>query len=147
MLQITNPKRFWLIIIVIIVVISLLVWHAVWGTGVILKTGDISVDPGTSAGTLWQQLVKQGYSDRTLPWKWYGRQAKANQKLQAGTYHVDKGESIHAAVQAFVTGATSQTDFSITYPEGFTLSQIGARTAARGLGTEADFKAAAMPAL
>lgn len=142
MIQITNPKRFASLIAIAVLVI-LLVFKLAWGSSTILKTGDIALASGTSAKLFWKTLAREEYTARTLPWTYWSWRKEAAGKLQAGTYHLEVGETVAAVVDRFINGETTTDELTITYPEGFTLKQIAARTAARGLSTEKEFTAAA----
>lgn len=143
MIAITNPKKFTALAVVTLVIIGAIVFRYVWGAGVMLKTGDIEIRQGEPASQIWRELVNDGYSDRTIPWKWYGRSGSA-QKIQAGIYHVEKGEKIKQVITRFITGDVSDSEVSITFPEGFTLQQIAERLEQKGIGTAKGFEAEAI---
>jgi len=139
MVAILNRKKFTLNILVILVVILALLFRIVWGSGVMKKTGDIEIAQGKSAAEIWRTFVDDGYSDRTIPWKYYGRKNNAAAKIQAGKYHVEKGEKISEIVRRLATGDVRLKEFSVTFPEGFTLEQIAARFADRTGKTKESF--------
>ena len=139
MISITNPKKFSVIVFIVVIILGAIVFRYVWGAGVMLKTGDIEIRQGEPASQIWRELVNDGYSDRTIPWKWYGRSGSA-EKIQAGIYHVEKGEKIKPVITRFITGDVSDSEVSITFPEGFTLQQIGERLEQHGIGTAKDFE-------
>jgi UPF0755 protein len=131
MVAVTNSKKFTLVLLLTLVVVGLILFRMAWGSGTIKKTGDIEIAHGDTAAQIWRSLVEEGYSDRTIPWKYYGRADNAAAKIQAGTYHVEKGEKISQVVQRFARGDVQTNEFSVTFPEGFTLSQVAARYADR----------------
>lgn len=139
MIRITNSKKFTTILLITIFVIGAGIFRIVWGAGVILKTGEVEITQGETGSQVWRALVKDGYSDRTIPWKWYGRSGSAG-KIQAGIYHVDKGESVKVVINRFFGGDVNQKEVSITFPEGFTIAQIGQRLEQRGVGTATGFE-------
>ncbi|MEK7499942.1 MAG: endolytic transglycosylase MltG [Patescibacteria group bacterium] len=139
MITIINPKKFTLNLLIACVVFGIIIFRLVWGSGVIKKTGEIEIAQGKSAAEIWRTLVDEKYSDRTIPWKYYGRKNNTAAKIQAGTYHVEKGESISAVVKRFATGDVQSKEFSVTFPEGFTLAQIAARYADRTGKTKESF--------
>ncbi|HSX25015.1 MAG TPA: endolytic transglycosylase MltG [Candidatus Andersenbacteria bacterium] len=139
MISITNPKKFTVILLILVIVIGLGIFRFVWGSGAILKTGDVEISQGESGSQVWRQLIHDGYSDRTIPWKWYGRSGSAD-KIQAGIYHVEKGEKIKTVINRFISGDVSDSEVSITFPEGFTLQQIAERLEQHGIGTAKDFE-------
>jgi UPF0755 protein len=136
MINITNPKKFF-INIILLILIALVAFRVVWGSGEIEKTGDVTIAQGAKASDVWRMLVDDGYADRTIPWKYYGRVNNAAAKIQAGTYHIEEGENISDIVDRFAKGDTKSDEFSVTFPEGFTVSQIAARLKDRGI-TDAD---------
>lgn len=146
MIQITNPKKFWLLVLAVVLIVFFVVWKIAWGSAVILKSGDVTIELGTRAGTLWKTIVSEGYSSRVLPWKYYSRVYRADSKLQVGVYHLEKGELVKTVVLRFAQGDVSSQEVAITYPEGFTLNQIASRTVAKNIGTESDFIAQAKAA-
>lgn len=131
MLSITNHKKFTITVLVVGAIVGITLFRLVWGSGVIKKTGDIEIEKGKSAAEIWRNLVNDDYSDRTIPWKYYGRKDNAAAKIQAGIYHVEKGENISEVVKRFASGDVQTKEFSVTFPEGFTLTQVAARYADR----------------
>ncbi len=131
MVAITNPKKFTLVLVIVVIIVGVILFRLTWGSGAIKKTGDIEISQGDTAAQIWRSLVEEGYSDRTIPWKYYGRKDNAAAKIQAGTYHVEKGEKISEVVDRFAHGDVQTKEFSVTFPEGFTLSQVAARYADR----------------
>lgn len=143
MIAITNPKKFSAILLVSVIVIGAIIFRLVWGSGVVLKSGDVEIAQGESGSQIWRNLVKNGYADRTIPWKWYGRSGNA-EKIQAGIYHVEKGETAYMVIHRFIAGDVNQKEVAITFPEGFTIMQIGQRLEQRGIGTAKEFIAGAI---
>lgn len=139
MVAITNPKKFSLVLLVGILVVGSVLFRITWGSGTIKKTGDIEIAQGDTAAQIWRSLVEEGYSDRTIPWKYYGRKDNAAVKIQAGTYHVERGEKISDVVQRLASGDVQTNEFSVTFPEGFALSQVAARYADRTGKTQQSF--------
>lgn len=133
-----SAQKFSLIALVVLVIAGVITYRLVWGSGVILKTGDVEITQGEPASEIWRTMVQDGYSDRTIPWKWYGRSGGAG-KVQAGTYHVEKGEKIKTVFGRFTSGDVNDTEFSVTFPEGFTLQQIAERLDQRGIVKSNDF--------
>ncbi len=131
MVSVTNPRKFTTVLLLVSVVIIFILFRMVWGTGVIEKTGNVEISQGKSASQVWRDLVNEGYSDRTIPWKYYGRKDNAAEKIQAGIYHVEKGEKISHVVERLAGGDVQTNELSVTFPEGFTLAQIAARVADR----------------
>lgn len=143
MIVIANWKKFTAVIFVILVIVTGLIFKLLWGTAQIQKSGEVTIAAGEPARSVWAGLANEGYTPRSLPWKYYGGKMEADTKLKVGTYVVAAGETVKDVIQRFIQGDTVPDEFSITYPEGFTLEQIATRTASRGIGTKADFIAAA----
>lgn len=147
-MEITNPRRFTQLIILIFGVIlafGLLGWRYVAADLPLRKSGTIEVAAGASARAVWEDLVAQEYTSRTGPWRYHSWRQDAAARLQAGTYNLERGERVSAVIERFVNGDTSPNEFTITFPEGFTVEQMAERVAARGIGTKEEFIAAARP--
>lgn len=144
MIQIVSPGRFLLFCLSVFLLFLLVAGWVLWGSGRLHKTGDITVAAGETAGTIYRRLAAAGYLTRPLPWRYYIWRLKAANKLHVGNYHLQAGERVAQLIQRLMAGEviTKQT---ITYPEGFTVDQVTARTAANGVGTAADFMAEAVP--
>src|SRR3989344_9634867 len=145
MIAITNKKKF-IVNIFIVVIIALVAFRLVWGSGEIQKAGDIEIAQGAKAADVWRMLVNEGYSDRTIPWKYFGRDDNAAAKIQAGTYHLEQGEKVSLVLSRFVRGETKSNEQSVTFPEGFTEKQIAARIADRQGVVVKDFLQESTPA-
>ncbi len=128
---ITNSRKFSLTLLAIVLIAGGALFRLVWGSGEIVKTGTIEIRQGEDASRIWRRLVEEGYSDRTIPWKYYGRMDNAAAKVQAGVYQVEKGENISRVLDRLVRGDVQTNEFSVTFPEGFTLAQIASRYADR----------------
>lgn len=139
MITITNKKKFSVVSIALTVVVVLVIFRLVWGNGTIRKTGDIEIAQGAKAADVWRMLVNEGYSDRTIPWKYYGRVNDTAEKIQAGVYHVEAGDKVSIVIDRFARGETKSNEQSITFPEGFTEKQIAARVADRQGTSAAEF--------
>lgn len=144
-LQITNKKRFFLFIVVILVLIGLLpvLW---WGNAKLKRSGEVVIEKGNSAQVVWGKLADQNFTGSTLPWRYNAWRNDAASALQTGTYQLEEGESVADVIGRMVRGDTVPDELTVTYPEGFTLDQIATRTAAQGLRTREEFIAAAVPA-
>lgn len=141
MIQITNPKRFITLVLILLAILWLIFWWLI--SGRILKAGDFKVESGSSGIGIGSDLEQQEFIARTLPWKVALIRAGRNTPIQAGTYKLEAGENLKAVVERMQKGEVVADELTITFPEGFTLQQIAARTAARGIGSEEDFLAAA----
>jgi UPF0755 protein len=143
--QITRPRRFIIFLVLLLLAAAYGVYFFFWGGSTVLRAGTISIAEGSSGRTVWERLVKDGYTRRTMPWRFWSWRLAATGKLKAGTYTLQAGESVRQAITDFMAGKVVNNEQTITYPEGFTLQQIAERTAARGIGTTNSFVAAAKP--
>lgn len=146
MITITNKKKFVLNIVGLCIIIFI-IFRLVWGSGEIKKTGDIEITQGEKAADIWRMLVNDGYADRTIPWKYYGRNNNNAEKIQAGIYHIEQGEHVAAVLERFVRGEVNSNEQSVTFPEGFTEAQVAARVADRQGIISAEFLQEAKPSL
>jgi UPF0755 protein len=144
MIRITNPRRFITFLVFVVVVIFVINF---FGSGKILRSGEVTITNGMAAKKVWSMLAHEGYTHTTWPWRYWDWRLKAAPKIKAGAYDISKGENAHTVIERFITGQVSSHELSITYPEGFTVDQMAARTAAQGIGTADDFKKAANPTL
>lgn len=149
MIKIERPSRFILFIVIVLVILVSSgrgLFKLAWGTTTIQKNGDFTIEEGVAANQVWQKIVTERYGTRTTSWKYYAKRNDATSSIKSGTYILNKGENIADVIQRFVSGDTMPDELSITYPEGFTLQQIAARTAAKNIGTEQEFMTSAQPA-
>ncbi len=146
MISITNKKKFSVISLVFLGIVALGIFRLVWGSGEIQKTGDVEIAQGVKAADVWRMLVNEGYSDRTIPWKYHGRENNAAAKIQAGIYHLEQGEKVALVLSRFVRGETKSDEQSVTFPEGFTENQVAARVADRQGITVKEFLQEVAPA-
>ncbi len=148
MIKIVNLWRFAAFVLVVVAVALAAasgIFRLVWGSAELRRSGQFVLERGSAAGQVWQGLAEQGFTSRALPWRYYAWRAKAGGSLQAGTYQLSAGERVPQVLRRFTTGDTTPGELTVTYPEGFTLKQIAARTAARGIATEEEFMEAAWP--
>lgn len=146
-MEITNPRRFITLLCFLGAAagVSLYFWRYATADSALTKSGEVVISAGTPAIKVWATLVAEDYTTRTMPWRYQAWRIDAASRLQAGTYKLEKGERISAVISRFVAGDTSPDEFTLTFPEGFTLQQIAERTAARGIGSTEQFMAAAVP--
>ncbi len=145
MIKITNWKRFFAFLIGLIVLLSLFLFFRPWQNTTIKRSGEFVIADGVPAGTVWSNLVSQNFSAHIFPWRYLAWKMSAASQLKSGTYHLNVGESAADVIHRFISGDVIPDELSLVFPEGFTLDQIAARAAAKGIGTAADFKAAAKP--
>ncbi|HBE90342.1 MAG: hypothetical protein A3E37_01940 [Candidatus Andersenbacteria bacterium RIFCSPHIGHO2_12_FULL_46_9] len=144
-IAITNIRRVIFLLFLSLVVLIIGLFLLLWGTPVISRTGELVIPEGSSAQTIWQQLVQQDYVDNTVPLRYYGWRLEANNNIKSGTYTLSPGEHVRDLIKRLVAGDTNSSVLTVTFPEGFTLDQIAERMAAQGIGKADDFIAAAIP--
>lgn len=143
-MKITNPKQFAIFLLIVVLAVTGVVWFAT-GSAKLKKSGEITIESGASAASVWQDLAEHSFTATTMPWRFWSSRLEAAARLKTGTYTLERGEKVKDVVERFITGDVSPDELTITYPEGFTLHQIAERTAARGIGTKQSFLAAALP--
>lgn len=144
MIQVVDRRRFSIFLVVPLVLIVAVVIF-VFSRANVRRSGEVTIKEGQAAQTVWSELQQNGFTRTTLPWRYAAWRLGATNKLQAGKYGLETGERVQRVVERFAAGDALPNEFTVTYPEGFTLEQIAARTEARGVGTAQDFKAAAQP--
>ena len=113
------------------VVIFGLLGFAIWAGGQIWKTpSDLSdkvamtVASGESVHEIAVQLKEDGLIDSVWLFEAFVRFVKRDNRLQAGTYEISRGEGIASLFMTLRYGMQT-TDVEVTIPEGYTLKQIG----------------------
>lgn len=144
-LAITNIRRVVFLLILSLAVLLLGLFLLFWGRPVINRPGELVIVEGSSAEAVWQQLVREDYVNHTLPLQYHSWRLSANHNLKSGTYALSAGEHVRDLIMRLVAGDTNSTVLTVTFPEGFTLHQVGERVAAQGIGTADDFNTAAVP--
>lgn len=143
-MRITNFPRFLFFLAILTSIVLGLVWWHISGAQLV-RGGELVVEQGTAATTLWQQAAAEGFTGGTLAWRYQAWRHQAGAGIQAGSYQLSQGEPVGEVVRRLLAGDTQHDELTLTFPEGFTLDQIAERVAARGIGTVALFKAAAVP--
>ena len=150
MITIASPRRFiifCLVVLTLTVLITYIIFRLIWGTTTLQHSGELTIQEGSAAGQIWSQLAQEEFTSRTIPWRYHTWRLDVTSDLKAGTYQLTQGETVRDVILRFVNGDMTPDELTITYPEGFTLQQMAARTAAKNIGTEQEFVQAANPAL
>ncbi len=142
-MRITDPRKFITFLLLLGVMVTVIGSFA-WGGSTIRKTGELVVAEGDGAITVWRKAVAAEFTARTLPWRYYAWRRSAAAAIKAGVYHLEAGEPVDTVIARLVAGDVIPDELSLTFPEGFTLKQMAARTAAKGIGSEKDFISAAV---
>lgn len=99
------------------------------------------VDSGEEPGTIGDALLARGLIRSRTVWDLYLRLARARGTLQAGDYQLSHAMSMAQIVAALQHGIVAQV--TVTLPEGYTQALMARAAEAAGLGTAADYAAAA----
>jgi len=144
---ITNPWRLISLgLLILLIILGIFTFKIFWGSTTIQTTAEFTIEEGSSARTIWSNMVDLGFSESALPWYLHSWRLQAANNIKSGTYSLSQGERIPNVIKRFVAGDAHTDELSITYPEGFTLQQIAARTAAQKIGTVDAFIQKATPA-
>jgi UPF0755 protein len=104
------------------------------------------VDPGETPTQIGQDLFNLGLIRNTIAFDLYTRVTNAGTKLEAGVFVLNKNMSLAQIVEALQHGKADQK--AITFPEGFPIREQAKVVESKGVGTAADYIAAAKdPAL
>lgn len=99
------------------------------------------VDPGETPTQIGQDLFNLGLIRNTIAFDLYTRVTNAGPKLEAGVFVLDTNMSLAQIVSALQHGRANQK--SVTFPEGFPIREQAKVVESKGVGTAADFIAAA----
>jgi UPF0755 protein len=104
------------------------------------------VDPGETPTQIGQDLFNLGLIRNTIAFDLYTRITNAAAKLEAGVFALNSNMSLAQIVNALQHGKAAQQ--AITFPEGFPIREQAKVVESKGVGTVADYIAAAKdPAL
>ncbi len=99
------------------------------------------VDPGETPTQIGQELFNLGLIRNTISFDLYTRLTSAGPKLEAGVFVLNTNMSLAQIVSALMHGKANQK--SITFPEGFPIREQAKVVESKGVGTAADYIAAA----
>lgn len=103
----------------------------------------VEIPQGSSARAVANKLADTGVLRSATGFVLMTTLRGARDKLQAGTYEVSPRDSGSAILRRLVSGDTTPSDISVTFPEGFTLKQIAERLDAQSIVKKDVFLAAA----
>jgi UPF0755 protein len=104
------------------------------------------VDAGETPTQIGQDLFNLGLIRNTLAFDLYTRVTNAGPKLEAGVFVLNENMSLAQIVSALQHGTADQK--AVTFPEGFPIREQAKVVESKGVGTAADYIAAAKdPAL
>ena len=99
------------------------------------------VDPGETPTQIGQDLFNLGLIRNTVAFDLYTRFTNSGTKLEAGVFVLNTNMSLAQIVSALQHGKANQK--SITFPEGFPIREQAKVVESKGVGTAADYIAAA----
>lgn len=100
------------------------------------KEASFIVQPGQSIGIIAANLKERELIRSPWVFKWYARLTGVAGKLQAGSFAVTPSASSPEIIAILHSGKTQE--FLVTVPEGYTVADIDALFAAKGLGVPGD---------
>ncbi|MBP7114362.1 MAG: endolytic transglycosylase MltG [Candidatus Peribacteraceae bacterium] len=135
-------RRFLLILVIGVIMCGLWFRHALSPVdSTDTKEASFTVQSGQSIGIIAANLKERGLIRSPLVFKWYARLTGVAGKLQAGSFAVSPSASSSEIIAILHSGKTQE--FLITVPEGYTVADIDALFAAKGLGEPGDIIACA----
>jgi UPF0755 protein len=121
-------KKFFIIISIAVILISLLITGLVWGHHELsavstdkTKLIEVTIASGSTPAAIGDILQKDGIIRSSFAFSLYIRLTGTQDKLEAGTYRLAPSESTQEIIQHLVKGTVDQ--FSITFLPGATLAQ------------------------
>jgi UPF0755 protein len=99
------------------------------------------IDPGESPTQVGQDLFNLGLIRNTISFDLYTRLTNSGPKLEAGVFVLNTNMSLAQIVGALMHGKANQK--SVTFPEGFPIREQAKVVESKGVGTAADYIAAA----
>lgn len=130
-------RRILLILVIGMLVFGLWFRHALSPTDTSnTKEESFTVESGQSIGTIAANLEDRGLIRSPWAFTWYARMTGVARKLQAGSFAVSPAQSALGILEILHSGKTQE--FFITIPEGFTVADIDALFASKGLGKPGD---------
>lgn len=99
------------------------------------------VDPGETPTQIGQDLFNQGLVRNTIAFDLYTRVTNAAPKFEAGVFMLNSNMSLSQIVSALQHGKGDQK--SVTFPEGFPIREQAKVVESKGVGSAADYVAAA----
>ncbi len=136
-------------LIIFVALVALLSFAASRMTRVLLyepsgRAGTFVVEPGESLRGVTRNLADQGYVRNARAVEIYGRAQGYGGRVQAGRYIVDRTDTPVRILLRIVGGDAVFDEITFTIPEGWSLSDIEAEFARRGLFSIEEFSSAAV---
>ncbi len=128
-------KKLLALIVVIFVIVFFWYKHgiaAVGGTG----SKAIKIESGMSVAEIADTLETANLIRSSGAFEWYTRLHGKQASLKAGSYAIKASQSVPEIIEMIESGKGNE--ISITIPEGFTIANIDALVASKGLGKPGD---------
>ena len=130
-------RRLLLFFFVIPLVFGLWFWHAVSPVDSSkTKEESFTVASGESISVIAAHLHDRGLIRSPWAFKLYARSTGVSGKLQAGSFALSPSESLSNIISILHSGKSQE--FLVTIPEGYTVADIDALLASKGLGKPGD---------
>ncbi|MHB9053097.1 MAG: endolytic transglycosylase MltG [Thermoleophilia bacterium] len=131
-------------IAVVMAAIASFLWLS--GCGSPPRTGEVTirVTPGTTTAEIARMLVDENVIDSERDFTGRANEDGIDQKLKAGTYRFERGESIDSILNKLEQGLQAP-EGMLTVPEGFSLDDIASLVATKTAITRDAYIAAATP--
>lgn len=110
------------------------------GTGVPGDPVLVQVSQGATAGSIAELLEREGVIRSAFFFRIVARNRNLDQNLQAGTFELETGMSVDAAIDALLVGPAARESFRFTVEEGLAVVLVLDRLAAQTPWEVADFQ-------
>lgn len=128
-----------LTILVVIAVLVFGVWESVElrpADAGDTKSSAVTINPGDSLSVIASKLADQGLIRSTIAFRIYARVSGASRHLQAGVFGLNPSQPVSEIIAVLESGKSQE--FLVTIPEGYTVADIDALLARKGLGQPGD---------
>ncbi len=92
----------------------------------------VKIESGDSLSSITATLAEKDLIRSETAFKWYARAAGTSGKIKAGAFLLNPSQSASEILEVLTTGKSQQ--ISVTIPEGYSVSDIDALMASKGLG-------------
>lgn len=96
----------------------------------------VTVAPGDSLAVIADTLLREDLIRSSTAFRMYARVSGSSRRLQAGTFSLNRAMSVQQIIEILVSGKSQE--FYVTIPEGYTVADIDALLARKGLGKPGD---------
>ncbi len=96
----------------------------------------VTIVPGDSLAVIADKLHREDLIRSPAAFRMYARFTGSSTRLQAGTFSLNRAMSVQKIIEILVSGKSQE--FFVTIPEGYTVADIDALLAKKGLGKPGD---------